>query len=163
MVEILGIDPGKTGAVALKTESSVEIQDCPTIEIGKTKKGNPKFEPDPFQMAKLVQSYKARYPDLICVIEVQSMRAHEGSKSTFHTGEWFGYWIGILAALDIEIILVNPQDWKRHYNLPGGKDKEPSRLLAIEKYPEMANYLKRKKDHGRAEALLIAEYGVSLR
>ena len=44
-----------------------------------------------------------------------------------------------------------------------GKDKDASRLRAIQLFPVVANRLDRKKDDGRAEALLLAEYGRRLR
>jgi hypothetical protein len=34
-----------------------------------------------------------------------------------------------------------------------------SRSLAMERFPSLASQLKRVKDHGRAEALLIASFG----
>ncbi len=40
-----------------------------------------------------------------------------------------------------------------------GKTKEDSRALAIQLFPALAEELKRVKDEGRAESLLIAEYG----
>ena len=47
---------------------------------------------------------------------------------------------------------VRPAIWKRTLGL--GKDKEASRLKAIQLFPTAD--LRRKKDHGRAEALLLA-------
>lgn len=75
--------------------------------------------------------------------------------------------------------VLRPQVWKEHFGLinrekiPKGLDpkeetkirneryrdsKEASRLLAIELFPDQADLLKRKMDHDRAEALLIAKY-----
>jgi len=48
-----------------------------------------------------------------------------------------------------------PQIWKKAFSL--GKDKEQTRLRAQQLFPGTA--LRRKKDHGRAEALLLALYG----
>jgi len=39
-----------------------------------------------------------------------------------------------------------------------GKEKDASRLKAIQLFPLSASNLSRKKDHGRADALLIAAY-----
>jgi hypothetical protein len=39
------------------------------------------------------------------------------------------------------------------------RGKEANRLAAIERWPAWAHALKRKKDHGRADALWLAEYG----
>ena len=57
--------------------------------------------------------------------------------------------------------LVQPARWKRDMRLHGGEGKgETSRLRAIELFPHMAEELKRKRDHNRAEALLMAQWWV---
>jgi hypothetical protein len=43
-----------------------------------------------------------------------------------------------------------------------GPDKEPSRQLVIARLPQQTGYFARKADHGRAEAVLIALYGLDL-
>ena len=48
--------------------------------------------------------------------------------------------------------------WKRTWQLPG-KDKESGRQQALQLFPAAHAALARKKDHGRAEASLIALYG----
>lgn len=45
--------------------------------------------------------------------------------------------------------------WKRRFGLIG-QDKDAARLLAIQRFPATAFQLQRKKDNGRADALLIA-------
>jgi hypothetical protein len=52
--------------------------------------------------------------------------------------------------------LVTPGKWKNHFKLD--RDKEKSRALAIQYWPG-CGFFERKKDHGRAEAALIARYG----
>ena len=71
------------------------------------------------------------------------------------TGYGFGIWIGLLAALQLPYSWVRPQVWKQAMGL--GKAKEPSRLRAMQLFPRAD--LRRRKDHGRAEALLLAWYG----
>ena len=60
---------------------------------------------------------------------------------------------GVLAGAGVPIISVTPAKWKKHFSL--NNDAEKSRALAIRRFPGM-DTLARKKDHGRAEALLIA-------
>lgn len=50
-----------------------------------------------------------------------------------------------------------PTSWKRHFRL--GSDEDASRALARRLWPA-CGVLERKKDHGRAEALLMARYGL---
>jgi hypothetical protein len=65
------------------------------------------------------------------------------------------------AAVDIariEMRVVQPQTWKRHFGLIKA-DKDEGRQVALRMFPAAAHLLKRKKDHNRADALLIAHYG----
>ena len=79
----------------------------------------------------------------------------QGVASMFSLG--MSYWgmAGVVAALGWPLTLVEPEAWKRYFKL--GKDKEEARALAQRLYPEVD--LHRKKDHNKAEALLIARYG----
>ncbi|OMP07387.1 hypothetical protein COLO4_07383 [Corchorus olitorius] len=60
--------------------------------------------------------------------------------------------------------LVSSPLWKKEFELTGaGSTKDDSRRIASTLFPSLSDQLKRKKDHGRAEALLIAAYGKGLR
>ena len=65
---------------------------------------------------------------------------------------------GVLAGLGIPYELVTPQKWKRAMGVPSG-DKSSSRPVALRLFPSLAAELRLKKDHGKADALLIAGYG----
>jgi crossover junction endodeoxyribonuclease RuvC len=56
-------------------------------------------------------------------------------------------------------VYVTPGKWKRFYGLSA--EKEKSRELAIQTWPA-SDAFRRKKDHGRAEAALLALYGAKL-
>ncbi len=73
----------------------------------------------------------------------------------FTVGVGFGVWLGVLSTLGLSYTRVRPAIWKRALGL--GKDKEASRLRVQQLFPGAD--LRRKKDHGRAEALLLAVYG----
>jgi len=79
----------------------------------------------------------------------------QGVRSMFVCGLGMGVWLGILAALALPHTRVRPQVWKKAFSL--GKDKEAARLRAMQLFPTAA--LRRKRDHGKAEALLLALYG----
>lgn len=51
----------------------------------------------------------------------------------------------------------NPQVWKKHFRLDS--DKEKGRALALRTFAKTPEHFARKKDHGRAEAALLALYG----
>jgi hypothetical protein len=61
----------------------------------------------------------------------------------------------LLTTLQLAYTPIRPGIWKRTLAL--GKDKEASRLRAMQLYPGAD--LRLKKHHGRAEALLLASYG----
>lgn len=70
-------------------------------------------------------------------------------------------WQGLATAAHWKVILVKPAVWKKALGL-NKKDKDASIKKAIELFPEMESKLARKKDHDRAEALLLAYYGKKL-
>ena len=71
----------------------------------------------------------------------------------------YGIWIGILEALKIPYTEVPPQTWKRLLMAGERKEKDASRAVARRLWPDQTEEaLSRRKDHGRADAALIAEY-----
>ena len=83
-----------------------------------------------------------------------------GVTSAFSFGQGYGVWLGILSALEIPHTLVTPQAWKKSM-MPGEpKDKDASRVVCKRLFPvQVDEWLSRKKDHGRADSILLAEYG----
>jgi crossover junction endodeoxyribonuclease RuvC len=63
---------------------------------------------------------------------------------------------GVIAASGVPLHLVSPSKWKRHFGL--GSDKEKSRALALRLWPGRSDLFGKKKDHGKAEAALLARY-----
>lgn len=144
---IIAIDPGIRGAaVALKNGCFTDIIDLPTVGEGK-------------HCMIDIQSFWCwvgnQKPKRIIMENVHSMPG-QGVRSTFRFGVAFGILQATCAMwLGQDIELVEPQVWKSYFQL--GKDKEASRQLAIDLFPDEAYYkLTRKKDHQRAEAMLIA-------
>ena len=62
--------------------------------------------------------------------------------------------------LEVPMTIVEPTAWKKFHQLRGG-DKEASRQRALQLFPAAHALLARRKDHGRAEAALIALAGVN--
>ncbi len=63
--------------------------------------------------------------------------------------------------LGVPYLRAEPASWKRWFGLTN-QGKDAARLLAIQRFPSAAGQLQRKKDNGRADALLIGLYGDSL-
>jgi crossover junction endodeoxyribonuclease RuvC len=90
--------------------------------------------------------------------EVHAMPG-QGVTSMFSMGKGSGLWEGIITALGMPLVRIPPQRWKKEMLADGrGKDKQASIVRALELFPEAASHMARKKDEGRAEAILIAEY-----
>ena len=64
----------------------------------------------------------------------------------------------VLALAGIQAAWVDPQAWKGLYGL--GSSKDASLGIARTLYPDQQHRLTRKLDHNRAEALLLAHYGL---
>lgn len=138
---IVAIDPGKCGAIAHLHDDGrfCCVEDMPD---------------SPVLVATLLRYFKTDSPTRARVIlEHVSAMPGQGVTSMFSFGASFGIVLGVTAALLLPLELVRPHVWKREMGL--SKDKEASRLKALQLFPDAAELLKRKKDEGRAEALLL--------
>jgi crossover junction endodeoxyribonuclease RuvC len=152
---ILGIDVGLTGAVAVLTDwgTPLECFDLPVMANGK-KSARVKQQLNARALAKAIHRGEYEY---LAFIEQQSARPKQGVSSMFSLGHSMGTIQGVLAALGIPFIMVQPQEWKSCFKLQHA-EKDASRTVAARLFPTMELHL--KKHHNRAEALLIARYGV---
>lgn len=154
----IGIDPGKDGAVSFITEnSSIRIVDTPTLKV---RKGSGKREFDVAGMVAILEGWKEP-AHRVFLERIHSMPG-QGVASMFSMGEGYGLWQGILAALGLSYELVTPQRWKRAMMDGAPKDKAASVLVASRLFPGSATLLRGPRGaalDGRADALLLAEYG----
>lgn len=157
---VLGIDPGLSGAVAVWRDGAIEIHDMPVLEIVRGGKG--KRDLDAAVLADCIEATKAQHAFLEQVWSMpgDGKRPVPGSHS-FAFGKSFGIVIGILATLDIPFTLVPAARWKKAMQVPASKDG--ARARASQLMPKVAHYWPRVRDDGRAEAALIALYGVQHR
>jgi crossover junction endodeoxyribonuclease RuvC len=144
----IGIDPGATGAIAF-----INPYDNALVKV---------FDFEDGEALSHLQWVAETSPSLIkAVLEKVSSMPGQGVSSTFKFGTNFGTWIGRLEALMIPFDFVTPQKWRKVIFDSAAKSvdlKAMSVSRALRIFPHMAEFLKRKKDHGRAEALLLAEY-----
>jgi crossover junction endodeoxyribonuclease RuvC len=92
---------------------------------------------------------------MVVVEQVHAM-PRQGVSSTFSFGKACGMIEGVVAARGLPIAWVTPQRWKKAMGVTA--DKNSSRQLAINLWPNEAELFKRVKDADRAEAALIAEH-----
>lgn len=140
---ILGVDPGLTGALAWLDDNGrlVDACDMPTVD-------------GQVNCAELAGIIRGLTPRLAAVERVHSMPG-QGVSSTFKFGTSYGAILGVLGALQVPVRHVAPGVWKRQAGLIGA-GKDASRGKAIDRWPDRHDLFRRKKDHGRADAALIA-------
>ena len=160
----IGIDPGATGAVAVLDADAqvVKFYDTPVMNIKVGKKF--KNVLDAFEMVRILKYATAGRTVMVSIEKVNAMPdvgsgARMGATSAFSFGMGFGLWLGILAALELPHQQVHPATWKSVCMSGMSKEKDASRLRAMQLYPQSAGELARKKDHARGDALLIARWG----
>lgn len=144
----IGIDPGKTGAIATMDDAGkiLHVFDTPeTSDIATTLKD-------------LEGTFKG---ELSCAIELVHARPISGASAMFTFGKYYGAAQGVLRVLDIPYILVNPKVWMKGVITFGNdknKRKKQSIELAKQRYPQAVEFLKLAKHDGRADAMHIADY-----
>jgi crossover junction endodeoxyribonuclease RuvC len=161
----IGIDPGLNGAVGVLSEISPywrsEVYDTPTMVVSGIKE---KRVYNAAAMAALLKPFAEHVgDDVLVILEAVHSMPKQGVSSSFSFGEGLGMWKGIIAAFGLPLEMPSPQRWKKEIMADQGKDKDASRFKAIALFPALATQLARVKDDGRAEALLLAEYGKRLR
>jgi crossover junction endodeoxyribonuclease RuvC len=151
---VLGFDPGQTGAIAAYDGTIITgLIDMPTL----SRLHGSGRQVDPYTLAtEILDLCGGR--NATAVIEAVSAMPGQGVSSMFRFGESVGVVLGVLGALQMPIRWVTPQRWKKAAGI-AGRDKDAARSLAIQLHPEVAELLKRKKDHNRGEAILIARFG----
>lgn len=145
-MKVVGIDPGITGGIALIHDAElVEVVDMPVLSDRVSGHG----------IASLLAAWGA-----VDGVVVESVAAFpkNGSIGNFKLGVSFGVVLGVLNVLERRIILVRPAAWTK--DLRVGADKSLHRQRATERFPSHAERFARVKDDGRADAVLLAEWGM---
>lgn len=158
----VGIDPGKTGAVAVLLDRKVLYTvDCPIIGKEYDASGMAKIIKHVFKQSMGVARVGTDLivEDLSIWIEKVHAMPKQGTVSMFGFGKGYGIWIGICAAIGVSYNLVAPQTWKKIFLKDMPKEKSSSILVAKRMFPSSEEWLTLKKHHNRAEAVLIAAYG----
>jgi crossover junction endodeoxyribonuclease RuvC len=150
-MKILGCDPGVHGGIAI-----VEINDgtaprlVDAIDIPVTGVGA-KERADVLAIRTLIKQHN---PDHAVIERAQAM-PKQGASSGFKYGRSVGSLEAMIACCEIPMTIIEPTAWKKFHQLRGG-DKEAGRQRALQLFPAAHALLARKKDHGRADAALIA-------
>lgn len=159
MTVFIGIDPGLTGALACIDQDGriLGVYDTPILTVTKNK--GTRRELDRSRMVQIIGNIIRNLNDetvKVAIERVNSMPG-QGVASSFTFGMGYGVWLGIVAAFKLPVDLVHPVRWKKVMLDGMGKDKDASRIRAQEMFAPYVD-LNLKKHHGRADALLIAEW-----
>lgn len=153
---VLGIDPGLDGALALLDGNALVMAGAlPTAEdtTGKRTICSRAF-------ATFLQALVPR-PDLT-VIEAVHAFPRDHPVSAFSFGRTYGQLLAVLEVLEMPLIRVPPEAWKKRVLAGCDKGKDASIAYVRQRWP-LANLRRttksRKDSHDYAEAILLAEYG----
>lgn len=158
----VGIDPGAEAAVGMISGSRACSVPIPTIKV---KRGTGKKTTfDYAGIVKLFRFFNDFREITYVALEVPppNMSLYRGGSTTsrpsaygqFRLGIAYGLWPLFLVQKGLSLVEVGPAVWKKHMGLTS--DKETSRHTAMKMFP--AVNLSLKKDHNRAEALLLAAW-----
>jgi crossover junction endodeoxyribonuclease RuvC len=152
----IGIDPGLTGAIASISPDGVTVEDMPAQPklFGKGRQVDVYALTD---LLDLIIGARADEPWTVILEQVAAM-PKQGVSSMFSLGDSYGAVRGVVASKGLPLALVRPQAWKGRCGLLRSP-KQASLTLARQTWPMLRGELARKKDVGRADALLIAKFG----
>ena len=136
MKYFMGLDPGKSGGIALISEDGEQAIAQKVTDS----------ERDLWLFFKEYSS-EVQFAKLELVHSSPQM----GVRSAFSFGS-YGFLRGILIASEIPFDEVRPQKWMKHLSCLTGGDKNVTKRKAQQLFPKL------KITHAVADALLIAEY-----
>lgn len=164
---VIGIDPGISGALALVDHGKrlVHLHDMPVMARG-AGTATVKNQVAPSALAQLLAQMTGGLDknEILVLIEAVAAMPKQGVATMFSLGHTAGIIEGVVAARGYPHRLVTPAQWKKAMGIimPKGADKGHAKNIALKEasrlYPEAD--LHRVKDHNRAEAVLIARYGI---
>lgn len=152
----IGIDPGLSGAIGFVTERSCVVEDLPVMPLPGD--GLIKNKIDSRALVALIRKNvppgekAAAYLELVSTMggknnAVQTQGSLMRSLGAIET---------VLECLGYAPTMLSPQKWKRFYGLDADKKKALAKARAL--YETAPLHL--AKHHNRAEALLIAHWGL---
>ena len=133
-MRLLGIDPGKSGGIALVSEGWAQAWPMPDTE------------------RDVWDIFEECDPVDLAYIEKVASSPQMGVTSAFTFGRSYGFLRGMLVGWRIPFEEVSPQKWQKAMGCLTKGDKNVSKRKAQQLFPTL------KITHATADALLIAEY-----
>jgi len=144
---VAGIDPGRTGAMAVLNSDMKIIDICDW------------FSAD--HVHDFIEGLRGLCDiDMIILEKVHSM-PKQGVKSVWTFAENFGMWQGLITAHGLPYQIVPPKQWMAGQITPSDHKDVKKRALTVCRrlYPD-SKWFKLEKHHGRADAVLMARYAI---
>src|SRR5262249_50389952 len=149
-------DPGIRGGLAIVAvdpngvaSGLVDAIDIPVTGVGAKERVD----------AIAIRTWIKQHAPQHALIERAQAMPKQGASSGFKYGRAVGAIEAVIACCAIPLTIIEPSMWKKFHALRGG-DKEAGRQRALQLFPSAHALLARKRDHGRAEAALIALFGL---
>jgi len=156
MNRILGVDPGIRGGLAIVAIDAngaapqlVYAIDIPVAGMGAKERVD----------VLAIRNWIAQHAPQHAFVERAGVMPKQGISSGFKYGRAVGAIEAVITCCGIPLTIIEPTAWKKFHQLRGG-DKESGRQRALQLFPTAHDLVARKKDHGRAEAALIALSGL---
>jgi crossover junction endodeoxyribonuclease RuvC len=154
-MRVVGVEPGINGGLSVIeiTDGAgpvlVSCIDRPVIGVGAKERVD----------VAAIKNFIEEHKPIRALIERAQAMPKQGASSGFKYGRAVGAIEATIALCLLPAEIIEPSIWKRRWHLPG-KNKESGRQKALQLFPDAHAALARKRDHGRAEAALIALYYV---
>jgi len=133
---VIGVDPGVNGGIAFLHDGKVAAYKMPATER---------------DIYDLLATGEESAP-IVFLESVHSM-PDQGVSSSFKFGRGYGFLRGAITALKYPLHDVSPQKWQRALGCLTGGDKNISKQMAQQLFPQL------KITHSIADAILLTEYG----
>ncbi len=149
-MKIIGIDPGKSGAIAaVDGESGKLLAVFSLTDQNETKIVD--------YLSTLNLSGDTTFEDYQVFIEDVHSSPQQGVASAFTFGRGYGLLLGALYALNFNLHKVRPTEWQGTLGCLSGGDKKIPFEMAKKLY--MFDHLKGTFNKSSSDAVLIAHYG----
>ena len=148
-MNILAIDPGMKGGIAILNTESNQMKAAPIPLVGK--------EIDYRSVHETITFYE---PSIIVIEKVHAMPG-QGVTSMFNFGLGYGALVALATISTARVVLVTPQMWKKHVLAGTSKDKDAAIQFCNHTYSNVNLILPRCRNahDGMADAVCLAHYG----
>jgi crossover junction endodeoxyribonuclease RuvC len=153
---VIGIDPGvaTSALAALGGSSVISLVDLPVHMIPARGRGLRAELDGPALHIMLAELGPVAH----VFIESIGPMPKQGIASTWRFAEAYGTIKAIVMTMGFPVTLVSPKTWQRFHGI--GRTGDEARRRAGQLYPDATSALARKRDSHRADAVLLAAYGM---